>query len=286
MKLLCPLCHKSKIYLNGSFRRLSDSKTIQRYKCGDCGKRFSRATFNLCYRQRKRKVNHLLRDLLCSAVSQRRCALVLNLTRNTVVRKFKFLAKVARMQQRQLLKNITNISMIQIDDLITSEHTKCKPLSVSVAIERDSRLILGAVVSSMPAFGHLAAISRKKYGERMDERKAGLDTLFQTIEKTLDREVKVISDDHRFYPEIIARYRPEANHQTHLSSRASLAGQGELKKLRRDPLFMINHTLAMMRANMNRLIRKTWCTTKKASFLQDHLDLYLHFHNTELIKGV
>jgi hypothetical protein len=45
--------------------------------------------------------------------------------------------------------------------------------------------------------------------------------------------------------------------------KSGVAGQDELKKVGRDPLFWVNHTLAMRRANINRLIRKTWCTTKK-----------------------
>lgn len=40
----------------------------------------------------------------------------------------------------------------------------------------------------------------------------------------------------------------------------------------------------MLRANVNRLFRKTWCTTKRADRLYAHLILYAHFHNTMLIK--
>ena len=52
--------------------------------------------------------------------------------------------------------------------------------------------------------------------------------------------------------------------------KAAITGQGELKKKQRDPLFSINHTLAMLRANINRLVRRTWCTTK----------IYMDVHNT------
>jgi hypothetical protein len=59
-----------------------------------------------------------------------------------------------------------------------------------------------------------------------------------------------------------------------------VTGQGELKKTTHDPLFAINHTLAMLRANINRLIRRTWCTTKKPERLIDHLWIYIRYHNT------
>ena len=49
-----------------------------------------------------------------------------------------------------------------------------------------------------------------------------------------------------------------------------------------DPLFALNHTAAMFRANVNRLIRRTWCTTKKRERLADHLTLYMAHHNLKL----
>jgi hypothetical protein len=38
----------------------------------------------------------------------------------------------------------------------------------------------------------------------------------------------------------------------------------------------------MLRANMNRLFRKTWCTTKTPAGLIDHLSLYVGYHNRVL----
>ena len=58
-------------------------------------------------------------------------------------------------------------------------------------------------------------------------------------------------------------------------------GQGELKKTAFDPIFSINHTFAMMRANISRLIRKTWNTTKKVESLINHLHIYVWMHNTQ-----
>ena len=67
--------------------------------------------------------------------------------------------------------------------------------------------------------------------------------------------------------------------------RGCVTGQGELKKLRFDPLFALNHTCAMLRANINRLFRRTWCTTKKKERLEQHLAVYMDFHNRILLAG-
>jgi hypothetical protein len=69
-----------------------------------------------------------------------------------------------------------------------------------------------------------------------------------------------------------------------LRLKGSVVGQGQLKKVNFDPLFVVNHTCAMMRANINRLIRKTWCTTKDPLKLKDHLDVFIYFYNQSLLK--
>ena len=75
---------------------------------------------------------------------------------------------------------------------------------------------------------------------------------------------------------------PKADYKCHIGLKSAIAGQGELKKAWRDPLFAINHTFAMLRANINRLIRRTWCSTKKIPCLEDHLALYAWVHNSKL----
>jgi hypothetical protein len=62
------------------------------------------------------------------------------------------------------------VMALQFDELETIEHTKLKPLSLAVAVEKDTRRILGVVVARMPAKVKIAKSSRKKYGPRADTR--------------------------------------------------------------------------------------------------------------------
>src|SRR5690606_15539158 len=255
-----PICACPQTFIrDGYFRRKEDSKIIQRYRCKNCGTRFSSATFNLTYRQKKRRINAPLLELLSSGNSLRRCARFLSVTRRTVERKLPLIAtRARRLNDFYLAKMKGQICNIQIDDLITKENSKLKPLSVTVAVDENSRIILGAEVSSIPAFGHLSRIAVKKYGKREDTHFQGLTKLFQRITPVISPEVLVKSDEHQLYPGFISAYLPRAKHLIFKSERSAVVGQGELKKVGFDPLFTINHTLAMLRANINRLIRKTW----------------------------
>ena len=212
----------------------------------------------------------------------RRIALVLGIHPITVARKLEFLAQQFRLKQDKMIENPHLISAIQFDELITIEHTKCKPLAVSMAVAEKSRKIIGFRVSQTPATGHLARISRKKYGYRPDCRLEGMNDLFKQLKSTLSPKISIKSDECPFYHGVVKRYFPQANYVQHHSHKSSVAGQGELKKVWKDPLFYINHTFAMLRANINRLVRKTWCTTKKVSRLIDHLTIYMWMHNMKL----
>ena len=278
MNIACPRCNSLKYHGAGGFLRKSDGKYVPRYRCKSCGKKYSRATFQPCYRQKKRQVNHLVYKLLCSGVSQRRCAKILNINRKTVERKFRFLAMRARDIQKNFLRE-KQFKKVHLDDLITIHHTKLKPLSISVVAEDKTRTILGARVSIIPSFGLLAKISRKKYGLRPNQHPQELDHLLKNLKPYIPKGATFYSDEHKAYPKCLAENFTQYEHHTHPSIPACVAGQGELKRSHRDPLFSINHTLAMFRANINRLFRRTWCTTKSPARLQDHVDLYTAYHN-------
>ena len=273
---------------HGFFRRRSDGAKIQRYFCLSCSRSFSTATSSPCFLQKKRQINNRLRELLCSSVSQRRCARILKVHRTTIARRLIFLGKQAQRDQETLLRAIIpnrSVQVLQMDELETFEHTKCKPLSVALCVEERSRAILSFSVSSMPAKGKLAEISRKKYGFRVDDRRRGLKQVLSASRPYLAPGALIKSDECPRYPKLIQKHFPHSKHETHKGRRGCVVGQGELKKIGFDPLFSLNHTCAMLRANINRLVRRTWCTTKKPERLSDHIALYVHYHNSPLGLG-
>ena len=289
----CPYCpiaeslksERPKVIRFGRFRRQSDSRVIQRFQCLACRKTFSHATFSPQVGQHKRQVNEILRRLLCSSVSQRRAAKILNLNRKTVVRKFLFLSRRARIRLDMTNLSFAPSTVIEFDDLETFEHTKCKPLSVTMAVESGTRRILGFEVAQMPAKGKLAQISRKKYGARFDHRPEARRRLFERLHFFVEEKSKIKSDQSPHYPHDVRIHFPKAEHVTFKGKRGCIVGQGELKKIGFDPLFSLNHTYAKLRADINRLARRTWCTTKRPDRLADHIALFADFHNSSLLQN-
>lgn len=289
MPKLCPRCELNKdnqnlctnIIRHGSYYRTSDSKRVMRFLCLNCQKTFSNATFSPCFGQKKRHKNEALRRLLASGISLRRSARVLNLNRITVVRKFLFLGGKAEFNLAVRNSFLQRAKKIEFDDMETFEHTKCKPLSITLAVESSTRRILGFSVSQMKAKGLLTK-KAKKYGTRPDKRSEGRAELFRKIQQYVDEEAQIKSDKNPHYEADVREFFPNARYTQYKGKRGSSSGQGELKKIKFDPLFSLNHTCAKMRADINRLFRKTWCTTKKAERLALHLAIFADFHNESL----
>ena len=223
-------------------------------------------------------------QLLVSGVSQRRVARILKIHQMTVSKKLQFLGLRARHKNFIMRQEKKSVLEMQFDDLETFEHTKFKPLSITLAVEKHTRFILGFEVAPMSAKGLLAKRALKKYGVRKDRRFESRNRLFRRLKKHIAPNALIESDENPHYKPDVRRHFPACVHETSIGKRGCVTGQGELKKTFYDPLFSLNHTCAMLRANINRLFRKTWCTTKKIQPLIDHIELYVYFHNKHLIK--
>ena len=126
MSLNCPYCltkseNRKSVIKFGFFRRQSDQKYINRYRCLDCKKTFSKATFDPRLNQKKRHLNTVIVSLLTSGVSQRRCAKILSINTKTVVRKFIFMGKSALIELESMQSLWPTVKVFEFDDLETFE---------------------------------------------------------------------------------------------------------------------------------------------------------------------
>ena len=258
---------------------------MQRFFCKACSLHFSVATLFVCYKQKKRHVNQKVARLLAAGVSMRESARILKINKKTVSRKLIHMGKRAQIRLEELNRTRLKSRIIEFDDLETFEHTKCKPVAVGLAVEYKSRWILGFEVAQMAAKGLLAKKALKKYGYRPDQRYAARAKLFSRIRNYIKDDVIIKTDENPHYEQDIRKFFPIAHYHTYKGRKSSLGGQGELKSGGFDPIFSLNHTCAVLRYRMSRLIRKTWNTSKKKEKLSFHLALAVLFHNLNLLKS-
>lgn len=277
--VFCPHCRSRCVRKHGFFYRRDDARPVQRYRCRDCGRSFSRAGFTPFYRHRHRRLKERIRVSLANNGTVRGTARNLRIDKDTVARYLVLLARQIRLREKHRGTTLPLARQVQFDELITFEHTKMKPLSVMLITDTDRWRMLGFIVSRIPANGHLAAKSRKKYGHRPDQSVLRRAVLLRRVAPHIDPSARIDTDSHSAYPPLIKRFFPDAQHVRHKSRRAAIVGQGELKTGGWDPIFCINHQLAMLRANISRLFRRSWNTTKRVTRLADHLTIYVDHYN-------
>ncbi len=279
--MTCPDC-KGLATKRGFYIRPSDRKSIQRFHCKPCQKSFSTQTLNIDYRLRKRQFNQMIFRLLCSGQSQRRCALIFHLKPIAIARRVSRFAAVAESNLSIYRSQRSKVHTFYFDEMESFEHTKCKPVTIPIAVEEQTRKILAFDVGKIAAKGKLAAISRKKYGQRFCQRRLVLQNVFSDLRQCSLDLVHIKSDESVHYPALIKKNFANSTHTGFKGVRGCVTGQGELKAKKFDPLFSLNHTYAMVRDNIKTLSRRTWCTAKTIDELKQLLYIYAWFHNMYL----
>ena len=281
---MCPHCKSKNFIKRGYYPRFwGKPRKIQRFLCRGCFRSFSAQSTAIDRKEYKSFLNGAIYRHLMSGVSQRRCARILGIDRKTVARKMKKLAEQARFENIAFTQK-SSAQVVVFDEMETFEHSKCKPVSIAIAVEDKSRRVIAARVAQMPAKGLLVKISLERYGYRKDCRPRAIREVFQRIKEVCPNLAVLKSDQSPRYPRRVRDAFPGVEHLTFKGRRGCVVGQGELKEGGFDPLFSLNHTCAMFRDNVKRLSRRTWCTTKDIERLQDLVDLYARYHN-EVIDG-
>ena len=96
----------------------------------------------------------------------------------------------------------------------------------------------------------------------------------------------ITTDSSPLYAKLIKEYFPAAKHilinsDQRLKKKRELLYTAEQKKFF-DPLFALNQRCAMLRSDLRRLTRRSWCTTKKKENLLGQLELYQVYNNLQL----
>ena len=286
MKPNCRRCGASaaKVIRKGRYFRQDDAQTLPRYFCNACGRSFSHATGSpRCY-QKKRRANAEIERLFANGASMASISELTRLSPGLVRRRLISSSAEARARHQARLEALSGVpvTLSQFDEMFTFEHTKLKPIAISVIADAAQYQLLGAIAARSPATGHLAEKSRKKYGHRVDETPACRYQLLESLVGVIDPCACFKTDQHSDYPIVIRTLFPEATHIATKGRPACITGQGEMKKGGFDPLFCINHIQARLRDRIKRLARRTWCTTKRIEYLQMHLDILVDYYNREL----
>ena len=274
----------------GRFTRLCDGRSVPRFLCLGCLRTFSSQTFRVDYRLRKPRLHLALFKDFVSKSTMRQSARTLGCTRHTVAHRLALLGRHCRAFHEAMLERARAdggiAGVFQLDELETFELSRrLKPVTVPVLIERKSYFVVHAACATLPARGGLSTLWRKKKealelreGKRRSGSLAAVRESFTRLARVhrATGSVAVQTDRKSSYSTNLKRmFADRLRHERHSSQTARNYS---------NPLFPINHTLAMMRDGMSRLVRRTWAAAKLRDRLAWHLWIWIAYRN--YVRGI
>jgi hypothetical protein len=196
-----------------------------------------------------------------------------------VYKKFLWLSENAKIHHHQ---QVLTFQELQFDEMHSLEHTKLKPLTIALAVS-ETYQILGVSVGEIPS-PLRRQFSLLKYGPRKNESLQMINSLLSQIKLQVKNSDFILKSDLKpGYDSVARQVFPRHSHQQFLAKmnkekRREMKYENKEKKIF-DPLFAINQRCAKLRADIRRLTRRSWCTTKKKENLEKHLFLYIAHNN-------
>lgn len=265
---LCPKCFSKEYNKKGWIKTKKNPKPIRQYECRSCRARFTVNSLSVSKKHKKPHLNQKIMTLYCEGNTLRGIARILKCSYTTVVRKFRFMAHLARTRHLKALseKGILT-TYVQVDELETFETTKNRPLGVALSVRKKTGEIISARVCRIPMKAHSVPYRAKKEYAKLSTRDHAMTEMLVETTKALAPGVNTIiacDGDKKLYKmsELIC---PDSTIKSF--------------PLNHDDLWRLNHVCAKMRHHMSRLRRKTWATTKRMDQLQMHLDLFIAYNN-------
>jgi hypothetical protein len=218
-------------------------------------------------------------------VTQRQAARTLVCTRKTVRRRLLLLASHTREVQTAVLERARSRGWsggrFQLDEQETFERDRrLRPVTLPVLIHQESRFIVHIEAAPLPARGGLRRrhLERKleleaSEGVRRSGSRAAVKRCFEVLARSLGVEARavIVTDQKSSYPTVLAETMPGRYvHERH---------SGKLPRKVSNPLWPINHTLAMLRDGPSRLVRNTWAVTKERAWLAEHVWIWVAYRN-------
>ena len=258
----------------GRYRTRGYPGGLRRFRCLSCFRTFSIRRFSVEFRLHKPECTEAALFHFVSSVSLRQAARSgkHHLCRQSLERR---LLRFGLHGQRLLRRSARLLSLsgdFYLDEAESFETSRLKyPLTIPILVHGKSRFTLSAHVDSLPA----RASVRKRYPDL--PRRPNHSNF--VVSRALERFVRVAeagsvlkTDRKPSYRSLLRGLDPERKitHQRFSST------------IRRDqwnPIWVINHTLAMQRDGCSRLRRRTWCHAKRALQLWAHLGVYYAWKN-------
>lgn len=303
----CPTtnCH-SHVIKKGKLYLKADRTYVQRYQCIICKKNFINR--NKIERKPNEKLYSTRKDvaeLYCRGMSLRDISKTLKVSRTTVMSKLDLVSNEIENKLRDYANfnfnshhedNYKRTPIIVFDEMETYEHTKLKPLSITIAYDVINKKIVDIQVATFFPKGRFVSELKKKphlrikyeiaKRQRDDNRTETTKNVLNNVKKYLEGNSNTplfITDGKAGYVSILREVFKTYRHEVIISREV-------VENFIKYDKYGISHkhikekasldsVCAIMRAKLSRLRRDSFIHTKKIINLQKNLFLFMDYWN-------
>ena len=265
ISIKCPRCGGGNFAKKGKRKYKRNQQPLQVYQCKACKHRFTSNSLKPTYCQNKPELNKKVMELYCEGNTLRGMARIMGIQYNTVVAKFRHVAKLARERHLKALEQgEIQTAYMQFDGMETFVKTRKQPYGIELSIRPKTGQIISAKVCRVPIKGLTISKPLAVEWNLQSNREQGVCDMLLESSKALKEVATLASDGDRLSKSMVKQVLPERQHNTYTDY---------------DRLWRMNHACAKLRHHISRLKRKTWAVTKSPERLQMHLDLFIAWNN-------
>jgi transposase-like protein len=272
---------------DGFFRRPSDGRRFQRFRCTHCSRRFSTRTFAADYWLKRRDALLEIARLSTEGPGLRQIARILGLSHTTVMRHVARAGRHCMLFHRRMLSSSSSTRSLVIDGFESFEFSQFFPFHFNLAVDAASWLILHFTDSPLRRKGTMTPaqwIRRMHLEARLGrpDPKAVEQGIFELLLSVLqdsrfpkDSEMLILSDDHPAYRRALRRLRRHVG-LPHLRQQVT---PSTLRRTTTNPLFPVNLTDLLLRHAQANHRRETIAFSKRRQAALERLAVFTVWRN-------
>jgi transposase-like protein len=261
----------------GTFWRQVKPNRIRRFQCLHCRRTFSTQTFSTTYWLKRPDILAQLLAKTTGCMANRQIARDLRVAPSTIDRQLSRLGRHCLLYHTQQMQTAKPISSIVIDGFVSFEHSQYFPFHHHLAIESDTDFLAYFTDSEVRRSGTMTPAQKRKrarleanYGK--PDPKAVFKDMLHLMEVVTggQRQVTVLSDEHRTYPLVFKKLLCEITHLVTSSKERRDAG---------NPLFPANLADMLVRHSSANHKRETIAWSKRRQASAERLAVFLVWRN-------
>ena len=255
---------------------------VRRYRCTNCGRHFSDATFSLDYFSKRRVNFYRVRSLFTNGSSLRATARQLHVATGAITRRIMILCRQALAAHAAALEELIVREELVADGFQSFWVSQFHPNNFNLLTAAESQYLVSLTQATLRRSGTMTAAQKERRclieaGDRPDP-----DALVREFSRLMERaellwarvpeELRALrTDEHSCYPGCLSLCTlPGIRHLRYSS---------KLPRTRSNPLFAVNYLDREIRKDLAEHHRETVCFARNAALSTARLWIYLMEHN-------